>query len=193
MATAEIASSPINSRDLKTFLKEMIRAGLSVLIKGSPGTGKTEIVKQAAAEAPAECMVTFPGMDDPTDDKGLGAVDIENHRAEFLPFGNFERALNAIGRFVWFMDDFGTAAQLVQATKGQLVQGRELNGKRLPDGVTFIVATNDRTDRSAVSGIIEMFKGRMTIVELKPEYNHWIEDYVISDRMHSTISSLRLI
>ncbi|CAM5998722.1 unnamed protein product [Sphagnum balticum] len=56
----------------------------------------------------------------------------------------------------------------------QLILARRVNGHVLPDCVTFVAATNRRTDRAGVSGILEPVKSRFaTIVELHPDIESW--------------------
>lgn len=56
----------------------------------------------------------------------------------------------------------------------QLLLARRVNGHVLPDCVTFVAATNRRTDRAGVSGILEPVKSRFaTIVELQPTLDDW--------------------
>ncbi len=66
-----------------------------------------------------------------------------------------------------FIDDLGQATPAVQAAAMQLILARTLNGHRVSDHVVFIAATNRRTDRAGVSGILEPVKSRFaTLVEL---------------------------
>ena len=56
----------------------------------------------------------------------------------------------------------------------QLILARRVNGHVLPDHVTFIAATNRRSDRAGVSGILEPVKSRFAcIVELEPNIDDW--------------------
>jgi hypothetical protein len=56
----------------------------------------------------------------------------------------------------------------------QLLLARRVNGHVLPDCVTFVAATNRRTDRAGVSGILEPVKSRFaSIVELETDLNDW--------------------
>jgi len=158
--------------DLKTLLIKAIANRLSVLITGAPGTGKSDVVAQAAAEAGADLIVSHPVVSDPTDFKGLpGIVD---GQAEFLPFGDLRRLTEANRPTVAFLDDLGQAPPVVQAAAMQLILARQVNGHKVSDEVTFIAATNRRQDRAGVSGILEPVKSRFTtIIELEPDLDDW--------------------
>lgn len=162
--------------ELKTLIVAAIKSLMPVLVTGAPGIGKSDIVAQAAEDAGADLILSHPAVADPTDAKGLPWVvkDGKDTHATFLPFGELRRALSATKRTVWFLDDLGQASPAVQASYMQLLLARRVNGHRLSDEVTFIAATNRRTDRAAVSGILEPVKSRFgTIVELQPDVDDW--------------------
>jgi hypothetical protein len=67
-----------------------------------------------------------------------------------------------------------TAANCVVHNCMQLLLARRVNGHILPDCVSFVAATNRRTDRAGVSGILEPVKSRFSaIVELTPDIDDW--------------------
>jgi hypothetical protein len=51
----------------------------------------------------------------------------------------------------------------------QWAWAREVNGYRLPDHVAICAATNRRTDKAGVSGILEPVKGRFTMLHMKSD------------------------
>lgn len=159
---------------LLDMLTAAIPARLSVLITGAPGIGKSDIVAQAAAQAGASLLISHPAVADPTDAKGLPWVSADHVSATFLPFGDLATAIHATTPTVWFLDDLGQAPPAVQASYMQLLLARKVNEHALPDCVTFVAATNRRTDRAGVSGILEPVKSRFaTIVELTPTLDDW--------------------
>lgn len=162
--------------ELTGFLKEAIPAKYPVLITGAPGIGKSDIVAQAAAAAEADLILSHPAVADPTDAKGLPWVGASRDEATFLPFGELARALRAEKLTVWFLDDLGQASAAVQASYMQLLLARRVNGHVLPEHVTFVAATNRRTDRAGVSGILEPVKSRfVSIVELEANLDDWTQ------------------
>ena len=161
-------------QQLKALLTASIAARLPVLVTGAPGAGKSDIVAQAAAAAAADLLISHPVVSDPTDAKGLPWKKEGEDTATFLPFGDLAQALASTEPLVWFVDDLGQAAPAVQAAYMQLILARRVNGHALPDCVTFVAATNRRTDRAGVSGILEPVKSRFaTIVELVPDLDQW--------------------
>lgn len=162
--------------ELKLFLGAMIAARQPVLITGAPGIGKSDVVAQAADAAGADMILSHPAVSDPTDAKGLPWVAPDGASATFLPFGELHRAMSATTSTVWFLDDLGQATPSVQASFMQLLLARRVNGHALPDCVTFVAATNRRTDKAGVSGILEPVKSRFAaIVELDVNLDDWCQ------------------
>ena len=164
----------VDPQELADLLALTIPAHHPVLITGAPGVGKTQIVKQAAKLAGAKLIISHPVVEDPTDAKGLPMASPGDTEARFLPFGHLAEAMRATELTLWFLDDLGQANNSMQAAYMQLILGRELNGQKLPDHVTFVAATNRRVDRAGVSGILEPVKSRfVTIVELETDVQSW--------------------
>lgn len=184
--------------ELLAFLSRTIAARIPVLITGAPGIGKSDIVAQAAADADADLILSHPAVADPTDAKGLPWVTTDTTkktavtRATFLPFGELQQAIDARTPTVWFLDDLGQASPAVQASYMQLLLARRVNGHALPECVTFIAATNRRTDRAGVSGILEPVKSRFgSIVELTPDLDDWCTWAIDADVAPELIAFLR--
>ncbi len=155
-------------------LKICLPARLPVMLTGKPGIGKTDIVFQAAEALGYDVLLSHPAISDPTTYQGFPWPDKKAMEATFLPFGQLARALKATKPTVWFLDDFGQASPAVQAACMQLFLARELNGQKIPDCVTFVVATNGRKHRAGVQGILEPVKSRFaSIIEVETNLNAW--------------------
>ena len=158
--------------ELSAFLSTTINAQLPVLIKGAPGIGKTDIVKQACDKASNHLIISHPVVSDPTDYKGFPyVIDGEAH---FLPFGELNKLIQAESPTVYFLDDLGQAPASVQAAAMQLILERSINGHKVSNHVTFLAATNRKSDRAGVSGILEPVKSRFAaIVKLESNVEDW--------------------
>lgn len=162
----------VTPSQLATLLSKTIPAKLPVLITGAPGVGKSDIVAQAALAAGADLIISHPVVSDPTDYKGLPFA--ANGKADFLPFGELRKAIDAKKPTVFFLDDLGQAPPAVQAAAMQLILARRVNGHEVSKHVCFVAATNRRQDRAGVQGILEPVKSRFaTIVELAPNVDDW--------------------
>jgi len=158
---------------LTALLAKTIPGRKPVLIKGAPGIGKTDVVTQACQAAGANLIVSHPVVSDPIDFKGMPFVS--DGRADFLPFGDLRKLIEAQTSTVFFLDDLGQAPPTVQAAAMQLILARRINGHKVADVVTFIAATNRKQDKAGVSGILEPVKSRFaTIIELTPDLEDWV-------------------
>ena len=171
----------MRASELTKLLKVAIPAHQNVLITGSPGIGKTDIVIQVCEILKRELdgysklrlIITHPVVSDPTDYKGLPFQ--VNGEALFLPFNDLKELLCATVPTVFFIDDLGQAEPAVQKALMQLLWGGKLNGHVISPFVTFISATNRKEDKAGVMGILECVKSRFaTIVNLEPTIEDWV-------------------
>lgn len=179
-------------KQLSAFLSRAIPARLPILITGAPGIGKSDLVAQAAEEAKADLILSHPAVADPTDAKGLPWPVANTGEATFLPFGELAQAIKATKPTVWFLDDLGQASPAVQASFMQLLLARRVNGHKLPECVSFVAATNRRTDKAGVTGILEPVKSRFaSIVELEANLDDWCQWAIGAEIPPTLIAFLR--
>jgi len=191
---SEDATVKLRPRDISTLLAHCIKLRKPILLVGAPGVGKSALVEQAASAVGAKTIISHPVVADPTDAKGLPWPDMDKRTAHFLPFGELAEALAATEPTVWFLDDLGQASPAVQASFMQLLLARRINGHALPGCVTFIAATNRRTDRAGVSGILEPVKSRFaTIVELEVNVEDWCDWYLDTNGSPEVLAFIRNI
>lgn len=157
-------------------LTAAVKAGIPILLTSAPGEGKSDLVAEVAKATGADLIISHPVVSDPTDAKGLPWVSPDKESATFLPFGDLYQAMKAEKKTIWFLDDLGQASPAVQASFMQLLLARRVNGHVLPDCVTFVAATNRRTDKAGVTGILEPVKSRFgSILELEANLDDWCE------------------
>lgn len=166
----------MKASQLEACISYAVKHKLPVLVKGAPGTGKSDIIAQACTAAGAELIISHPVVSDPTDYKGLPFPVKGKEEASFLPFGDLLRLIKADKPTVFFLDDLGQAPASVQASCMQLILARRINGHRVSEQVVFLAATNRRQDRAGVTGILEPVKSRFAaIVELEVDLDDWVE------------------
>lgn len=165
----------MKATDLKIVLAAAITARKPVLIKGAPGVGKSDVVAQACRIAGADHVIMHPVVCDPTDFKGLPGI--VNGLADFLPYGELRKLLEATSLTVCNIEDVGQAPMSVQAALMQLLLAREINGHKISEHVTFIATTNRREDKAGVSGLLEPVKSRFTggIYQMDVDEDAWRE------------------
>jgi len=144
-----------------------------VLLTGSPGISKSEIMKQAAKEVGYEIVMLHPVVSDPVDYKGFPFVNA-NGEADFIPFATLKRMIDADKPIIFAFDDLGQAQQSVQSALMQILLERGVNGKKISDHVRFVAATNRRKDNAGVGNLITPLLNRFSsIIELEPNVEDW--------------------
>jgi hypothetical protein len=148
---------------LKTTLKAMIQQGKNTYIEGSPGLGKTEIVKQVVKELGSKYLTIFKHA--PTllpEDLALpfrtedGRLDFA--RAGWLPLnGDYD----AHEHVVVIIDELAQADHSVQKTLANLMQERESYGVPLHKRVSFVATGNGTAHRAGANRILSHVRGRM--------------------------------
>jgi hypothetical protein len=163
-------------KDVFALLVESIKAKFPVMLTGQPGVGKTDIVKAVAKAVDHALIVCHLVVYDATDMKGIPYPSADGETARWLPYGVLKSILGATTPTVVFFDDMGQAPASVQASTMQLLLERAIDGHKVPDCVTFVAATNRRTDKAGVGGILEPVKSRfVTIVNVDAHVDDWCE------------------
>ena len=152
---------------LTDFLQFAIKHKEPVLIKGAPGVGKSDIVAKACALAKADLIISHPVVADPTDYKGLPFPSEDKTEANFLPFGDLKKLINAQKPTVFFLDDMGQAPPSVQAAcfpAGAAVM--TANGVKNIEDIQigeFVIDDNGRANKVTESFERETEAGLLTI------------------------------
>lgn len=176
----ESISTQVGPGTLYSLGCKLVLAGMPWLVKGRPGVGKTDIIKRVGEDTKHNTIISHPVVSNPTDYKGLPAL-VKNG-AEFIPIGDLAKLLKAKEPTLFYLDDLGQAPPLTQAACMQLLLAREINGKKIPDCVTFVAATNRKEDRAGVTSVLEPVKSRFaTILELETNKDDWCEWAMAND------------
>lgn len=162
--------------DVADVMETAIHVRKPLLLYGEPGVAKTSVTKQVTGRLAHDFLVSHPGFEQPSDVQGLPWPEKGKNKATFLPMGQFAKALNVKRPTVWLLDDFGLATPLMQGAYMQLLLEREINGHRLPDCITIIVATNDRKHKAGVQGLLEPVKSRMlSMIHVEAHLPDWLD------------------
>jgi len=145
------------------YIKACLQAGISVLLQGPPGSGKTSISREVAESCGMAHLSIVATVKEPVDFSGLPRFDGDN--AVFVPFGFAKRVYNATEPTLVLIDDLGQSAPSVQAAAMQWLQERELNGNQVSEHVRFLIATNRPKDRAGVGQVISPIRSRCVQLE----------------------------
>jgi len=134
----------VTPQKLKASLKVAIKARRPVMIWGSPGVGKSAIVKQVADDLGIPVQDERVADRDPVDFRGLP------HIKDGMTYWTLPGFLPREGKGILFLDELSAAPPSVQAVLYQLVLDRKLGNYRLPDGWEILAAGNLESDRAVV-------------------------------------------
>jgi len=178
---------------LKTTIKAMVSTGKNTYVEGSPGLGKTEIVKQAVMELGNDFHVVFkhaPTMQ--PEDLALpfrspdGRLDFA--RAGWLPLaGDYDETKHV----VVFIDELPQADNAIQKTLANLMQERESYGKALHQNVSFVATGNGTAHRAGANRILSHVRNRMLSLKFEAHLDDWCQWALDNNRRPEVISFLR--
>lgn len=173
------------------LITSFIKANVPVNLIGSPGVGKSDVIKQVAESLNLKLIDFRLSTADPTDLSGMPFV--ENGRSVFLPNVAFPIATDEVpeGYKGWllFLDEISNAPMSVQAAAYKLILDREVGLHKLHDNVKIVSAGNKLDDGAAV--VAEMstaLKSRMAHINIEVSINAWM-DWALTNKVHHSITS----
>jgi hypothetical protein len=148
-----------------------IDAGQPVMLHGSPGVGKSDVVRQVAKQRGIEMIDLRLSQLDPVDLRGVPSVDTANHKTTW----NAPDFLPTDGEGILFLDEINSAAQATAAAAYQLVLDRSLGDYILPDGWSIVAAGNRASDKAIVNQMSTALKNRFTHIQYEVNNDDWCE------------------
>ena len=151
-----------------------------LMIWGPPGTGKSEVVRDTAADHGLEFIdlrlvqldsVDLRGMPYRYEDKGDDGTSTTVMGWAIPGPGLLPRR----GRGILFLDELPQAPTLVLNSASELLLDRRIGEYRLPEGWSIICAGNRRTDRAGTMEVPTHLKNRLMHVEMKQSLDGWLD------------------
>jgi hypothetical protein len=161
----------MKANDISRSLNRLIEAQIPVFVWGSPGIGKSSIIKEIATNKGLEFVDLRLSLLDPTDLKGIPFFDQENNQAvwaspNFLPN-------NPDSKGILFLDEINTAPPSVQASAYQLVLDRKVGDYELPKGWSIVAAGNNESDRGVVYRMPPPLANRFVHLNMEVSFEDW--------------------
>lgn len=142
---------------------------------GSPGIGKSDLVRQVAEEHDAQLVDIRLAMWDSVDVRGIPTVTAgvtHWNPPAVLPFKGNER-FDPKRVTLLFMDEILQAMPAVQSVAFQVALDRSIGEHKLMDNVRVIAASNRQSDRAGANRILTALANRFDHVELIPHLDSW--------------------
>lgn len=166
-------------RQVREFVLDCFYAGLVPYIIGSPGVGKSSILRSVARQVNLKMIDHRASTSSPEDFTGLpGFTDGE---AVFHPFSDlFPLKGRAIpeGYDGWclFLDEFNSAPKSIQAACYKLVLDRQVGQNELHENVAIALAGNLDTDGAITTQMSTAMKSRVVTLRMRIDHQQWLED-----------------
>lgn len=183
----------MNAKEIKESIKICLNQKLVPFIQGSPGIGKSDIVKDIAKKGKLKVIDIRLSQCDPTDLSGLPRFNAD--KAEFVPFDIFPLEDTPLPKgyngWLVFLDEINSASRSIQAAAYKLVLDRMVGQRKLHDDVYIICAGNKETDNAVTNPISTALRSRFITLPFEIDYKQWLEwaiDNDIDYRITSYIS-----
>ena len=174
-------------------------------MKGPPGIGKTQFIKQAALSRgfnkvlpfhlsliPLEDMSGIPQVIEVNDEQVLKYTDSKTVKGTqwTLPeiLTKIYKASAENEKVIVLLDDFHIASPGHVALGFELFSERKFKDFKIPENVSFIVAGNDTTksgDRKMYGAVINRF----AIFKVFPDFDYWLNKFAIKQSVNGKITS----
>ncbi len=161
----------MKANEITQTLKTLFAQKLPLFLWGSPGIGKSSIVKQVADDLGVDFIDLRLTLLDPTDLKGIPFFDKDQHQAVWAPPSFLPRDPDSSG--ILFLDEINAAPPSVQASAYQLVLDRQVGEYRLPDSWSIVAAGNNESDRGVVYRMPSPLANRFVHLEMEVDFDAW--------------------
>lgn len=166
-------------------LKTMVKIQRPIMLHGSPGIGKSDVVRSVAQDLKMELMDLRLSQLDPVDLRGVPNVENRTtcwNTPDFLP---------TEGKGILFLDEINSAPQATQAAAYQLILDRKLGNYTLPDGWTMIAAGNRASDKALVNQMSTALKNRFIHIDYEVNNDDWCQWALAHDIAPEVLSFIR--
>ncbi len=153
----------------------------SVMLWGPPGTGKSQAVRQIAAEIKESTNKEVRVTDvrlllfNPIDLRGIPTANADKTLAVWLKPQIFQMDPSDSIVNILFLDEISAAPQSVQAAAYQITLDRVVGEHRLPDNCIIIAAGNRVTDKSVAFKMPKALANRLMHIEIEGSFGSWKE------------------
>ena len=145
----------------------------ALYISGPPGTAKTSIPEQVAAQRGIGCIKSHvPTM--PVDDFGVPFPNADKDGLTYLLNDRFPlEGSHWPDHGILIADELGQADGPAQKGWANIIQSREIHGRKLKAGWLIIGTGNRTVDRAGANRLLTHLKDRMTEIEADISIDDW--------------------
>ena len=166
------ADYTLRPSELAATLALLVEARQPTLVWGPPGTAKSMIAQQVAADAGRQYVDVRALLLDPVDLRGIPWRDSAD-RTRWAPPA-FLPPTDDPGRWLINLEELPSAVPMVQAALYQLVLDRKVGEYELPDGASLIACGNRESDRGVVHRMPTPLASRFVHLEIRVDAQDWL-------------------
>jgi len=173
--------SPYQARDL---VKAMVIMKRPVMLHGSPGIGKSDIIRGIGKELGREVIDARLVQMSEIDLRGMPVINRDDNTMVWAPASFLPKDPRSTA--ILFLDEISQAAPAVQAAALQLCLDRRLGDYVLPEGVSIVAAGNRVSDKTGAKKLISALANRFMHIEIEANFKDW-QNYAINAGVHPDI------
>lgn len=185
--------TPITPKNAPAAIIDILKAQRVPFLKGSPGIGKSDIIKQVADKLNLHVIDIRLSQVDPTDLQGFPMRNPDTGRMEYASLSLIPLEEDPIPKgkdgFLIFFDEATSAPPAVQAASYKIMLDRKVNQSLIHPQAYIAAAGNLESDRAVVAKMSTALKSRFFHLLLETNLDEWLEEFAyphgIDDRIIS--------
>jgi hypothetical protein len=166
-----LSMRPLTLKEIE--LKALIEAGLTPVLVGDPGVGKTSMVHAVARHLDRPVHVVTPSILEPPDLKGWPIPNREAGYAEYLPL---KWVVTLPANAILFLDELSSASPAMQAALLRVVLDRMVGDWQLGPGIAIVCAANP-PEQIAAAQLSLPLQNRFVYITVKPFAEEFVEHF----------------
>ena len=182
MSESTATTRKVRLSEARKYAKKHMADQMPFFLHGSPGIGKSDLVRAIASEynemgrRTALIDVRLP-LWEPTDIKGIPYFNSNDNTMVWaqpaeLPSAEFAKDYDLV---ILFLDELNGAAPAVQAAAYQLILDRRVGEYHLPENVVMVAAGNLETDKGVTYRMPKPLANRFMHYEVRHNFDDWSE------------------
>lgn len=173
--------SPVNAGRL---IKAMIEMKRPVFLHGSPGIGKSDIIRQIGEDLGRPVIDIRLLLMSEIDLRGMPYLNKETNEMVWAPPVCIP--LHEDSNAIIFFDELTQAPPSLQAAALQLILDRQIGEFKLPEGVSMVAAGNRASDKTGAKPLIKALANRFLHINVESKFNDW-QTYAINAGVHPDV------
>lgn len=179
----------LTTTQVKQALVVIIKSHLVAMISGSPGIGKSSLVKEVANDFNLKMIDVRLAQCDPTEIQGFPTP--KGDKAGYIPMDIFPIENDPLpeGKDGWliFLDELTSASEATVSAAYKLILDRMVGQHKLHSNVVIVAAGNLDTDNAIVNPMGTAMQSRLVHLELASDNESWLE-WAYANDIHHTIT-----